>query len=286
VTALRERGDRVTVLTRDPARAASRLGNVAAVSWDPLAAAAPAEALEGADAVVNLAGEPVAQRWSAVAKRAIRDSRVLGTRNLVHGLQACAQPPHTLVSSSAVGYYGARGEEPIDEDAPPGPGFLARVCVDWELEAMRARDLGVRVTTIRTGVVLDRRGGALEKMLPPFRVGLGGPIAGGRQYVSWIHVEDLVGIVLAAIDGENWHGPINATAPEPVTNGELTRALGQTLRRPARLPVPTLALRALYGEAAQVLSTGARAVPAKALVLGYEFRHPRLRPALADLLAD
>jgi hypothetical protein len=284
VAALRDRGDHVTVLTRDPGHAARQLGDVAAVGWNPLAEPAPAEALEGTDAVVNLAGEPVAQRWSAAAKRAIRDSRVLGTRNLVHGLQALAQRPRTLVSSSAVGYYGARGEEPIDEEAPPGPDFLARVCADWELEAMRARDLGMRVTTIRTGVVLARSGGALAKMLPPFRLGLGGPIAGGRQYVSWIHVEDLVAIVLATLDAQEWRGAVNATAPEPATNAELTQALGRALHRPAHLPVPALAMRALYGEMAQVLTTGARVVPARALVLGYEFRHPRLEPALADLL--
>ncbi len=285
VAALRARGDEVTVLTRAPARARERLGEeVAAVAWEPLSGPPPAHALEGASAVLNLAGENVGQRWSTAAKRAIRDSRVLGTRNLVAALRELATPPEALVSASAVGYYGARGEEPIDEEAPAGGGFLAGVCVAWEAEAARARAAGLRVATVRTGVVLDRTEGALARLLPVFRLGLGGPIAGGRQYMAWIHVEDHVGVLLAALDGERWQGPVNATAPEPVTNAQFARALGRALRRPARLPVPGIAMRALYGEMAQVVTTGARAMPAKALVLGHEFRHPRLDGALRALL--
>jgi uncharacterized protein (TIGR01777 family) len=280
LTALRAKGAEVTVLTRDPARASSRLGDVEAVRWDPLGEPAPAEALSGRDAVIHLAGENVAQRWSAKAKRAIEESRVSGTRNLLEGLRAAADRPDVLVSSSAIGYYGPHGEEPLDEDAPPGRDFLARVCVEWETEAGRARELDMRTVPVRTGVVLDSDGGALAKMLPPFKLGVGGPVAGGRQYVSWIHTDDVVGMMIAALEDERWSGPVNATAPVPLPNRDFSRALGRVLGRPSLLPVPGLALRALYGEMSEIVTTGARVVPAKALVLGYSFRHPELEEAL------
>lgn len=283
VAALRGRDDEVTVLSRDPDRARGKLGaEVQALRWDPLSEPAPAQALAERDAVVNLAGEPIAQRWSERAKQAIRDSRVTGTRNLVEGLgklDADARP-NILVNSSAVGYYGAHGAEPIDEEAPAGTGFLAQVCATWEAEARAVAPLGMRSVQVRTGVVLDRSGGALAKMLPPFRMGVGGPVAGGRQFVAWIHRDDLVRMVLTALDDERWSGPVNATAPEPVSNHALSRALGHELHRPALLPVPALALRALYGEMAEIVTTGVRAVPARALVLGYEFAHPSLEEAL------
>jgi uncharacterized protein len=288
VVALRGRGDEVTVLARDPDRARARLGaQTRAVRWDPLSGPAPAQALAGRDAVVNLAGEPIAQRWSARAKQAIRDSRVTGTRNLVLGLGALEADvrPGVLVSSSAIGYYGARGAEPIDEEAPAGTGFLAEVCAAWEAQARAAGALGLRAVQVRTGVVLDRAGGALAKMLPPFRLGLGGPVADGAQYVAWVHRGDLVGIVLAALDDARWSGPVNATAPEPVSNRAFSQALGRALHRPALVPVPAVALRALYGEMAQIVTTGVRAMPARALVLEYEFEHPRLDEALASALA-
>jgi uncharacterized protein (TIGR01777 family) len=288
VAKLSARGDEVAVLTRDPERARARVGSgTQTVRWDPTSEAAPARALAGRDAVVSLAGEPIAQRWSERAKRAICDSRVKGTRNLVEGLGAldAAARPNVLVSSSAIGYYGARGAEPIDEEAPAGADFLARVCVEWEAQAQAASGLHMRVVQVRTGVVLDRAGGALAKMLPPFRLGVGGPVAGGRQYVAWIHRDDLIGIVLAALQDERWSGAVNATAPEPVSNRELSRALGHALHRPALLPVPGLALRVMYGEMAQIVTTGVRAVPARALMLGYEFEHPHLREALASALA-
>lgn len=289
VDALRDRGAQVTVLSRDPVRAAARLNAggrppVEAVAWDPLDEPAPAEALEGRDAVVHLAGENVAQRWSEKARRAIRESRVTGTRNLLAGLRRAEQRPRALLSSSAIGYYGAHGEEPLDEGAPPGADFLAEVCAAWEQEAAKAAALGARVALVRTGVVLDPRGGALAKMLPPFRLGLGGPLAGGRQYLSWIHREDLIELMLAALGDERWEGPINATAPEPVSNREFSRALGRALGRPAMLPVPGAALRLRYGEMAGMLVEGARVVPAKALVLGYRFRFPHLREALRSVL--
>jgi uncharacterized protein (TIGR01777 family) len=294
IEALVERGDEVGVLSRDPERARGRLPSAAAEAaihrWDPRDEPAPAEALAGADVVMHLAGENIAQRWSRGAKARIRESRVLGTRNLVEGLRALREQepgalPGTLLSASAIGYYGARGEEPLDEDGPRGEGFLAEVCEAWEREAARAAELGMRVVRLRTGVVLDPRGGALAKMLPPFRLGIGGPVAGGRQYVSWIHREDLVGVALAAILDERWSGPVNATAPAPARNSELASALGGALHRPAVLPVPAVALRLLYGQMASLITTGARVVPAKALVLGYRFAHPELQEALRSVLA-
>lgn len=284
LAALQDRGDEVTVLSRDPARAGTALG-VPAVAWDPLAGPAPVEALAGRDAVVHLAGEPVAQRWNARAKAAILASRETGTRNLVAGLGAADPRPGTLVSSSAVGFYGKHGDELVDEEQPAGGDFLAGVCVAWEREARAAGDLGMRVVMLRTGVVLDPAGGALKTMLPPFRAGVGGPVAGGAQYMPWIHVDDVVGMYLTALDEPSWSGPVNATAPQPVTNREFSKALGRALRRPAVAPVPGFALRALYGDMAEIVTEGQRAVPVRAQALGYDFRHPDLDAALAAALA-
>jgi uncharacterized protein len=244
----------------------------------------PPQALTGHDAVVHLAGEPVAQRWTKAARERIRASREDGTRGLVAAIAAADPRPSVLVSASGVGYYGSRGDERLDEDAVPGDDFLAQVCVAWEREANAAREHDVRVVTVRTGVVLDRAGGALAKMLPPFRLGVGGPVAGGRQYLPWIHIDDLVGIYLAAIDEPAWTGPVNATAPEPVTNASFSKALGRALHRPAFAPVPALAIRALYGDMAEIVTEGQRAVPRRALELGYDFEHPDLDEALADAL--
>jgi len=277
----------VTVLSRDPARAKERLPGVEAARWDPTHEPAPAEALRGHDAVVHLAGEGIAQRWTASAKRAIRESRVIGTRELVRGLASLGESerPAVLVSSSGVGYYGAHGDEPIDEEAPAGLDFLAQVCVAWEQEARVADRLGVRVLRLRTGVILDPAGGALGKMLPPFKLGIGGPVGGGAQYIPWIHADDLVGIAIAAIEGTQWRGAVNATAPEPRRNRDFSKALGRALHRPSMLPVPGAALRLLYGEMAAIVTSGARALPARALVNGYEFRYPQLDAALQAALA-
>lgn len=277
VERLRARGDDVTILSRNPQRG---------VRWDPAAEPAPAEALRGADAVVHLAGEDVAQRWSADTKRRIAESREAGTRNLVAGIAALpgAERPAVLVSGSASGYYGPHGDEEVDESVPPGDDFLARVCVAWEREAQAAEELGLRVVRIRTGIVLDKDGGALAKMLPPFRMGVGGPVAGGRQWMPWIHLEDEVGILIAAVDGEAWSGPVNASAPAPVTNKDFSRALGRALHRPALAPVPALAIRALYGEMAQIVTSGVRMVPRRATELGYAFAHPELDEALRSTL--
>lgn len=283
VATLTTRGDEVTVLSRDPGAARAQLG-VDAETWAPDSGRAPAGALSGRDGVVHLAGENVAQRWNAASKRRIRVSREAGTRNLVDGLRSADPRPTVLVSSSAVGYYGPHGAEPVDESTPPGSDFLAEVCQAWEAEAAKAEELGMRVARIRTGVVLDRSGGALKQMLPPFKAGVGGPVAGGRHYMPWIHVDDVVGLMVAALDGAGWAGAINATAPAPVTNRAFSKALGRALRRPAVAPVPGFALKALYGEMSEIVTTGQNAVPARALALGYDFAHPDLDEALRSAL--
>jgi uncharacterized protein (TIGR01777 family) len=301
VAALRARGDHVTVLSRHPQRARNRLeqttrlsiavdsseGTLHTVQWDPLHEPAPLGALTDRAAVIHLAGENIAQRWTAKAKQAIRESRVIGTRHLVQSLAALDPKvrPHVLVSGSAIGYYGAHNAEPIGEAAPAGFDFLAETCSAWEAEAVAAEPLGMRVTRMRTGVVLDPDGGALGKMLIPFKLGVGGPVAGGRQYISWIHADDLVGITLSAIDGEQWQGPVNATAPQPQRNRDFSRSLGHVLHRPSLLPIPSAALRLLYGEMSEIVTTGARVLPVRALVLGYEFSHPQLDAALQATLA-
>jgi uncharacterized protein (TIGR01777 family) len=284
VGALRERGDDVTVLSRNAERARASL-DVEAVAWMPEHEPAPAAALAGRDGVLHLAGEDIAQRWTADVKRRLRSSRELGTRNLVAGLRTADPRPRVLVSASGVDFYGAHGAEIVTEDTPPGSGFLADVCAAWEREAAAAEELGVRVVRLRCGVVLMKDGGALAKMLPFFRLGIGGPVAGGRQYLPWIHVDDVVALYLAALDDATWTGPVNATAPEPPTNKEFSRALGRALRRPAFMPVPGFALRVLYGEMAEIVLSGKRAVPERARTLGFTHAHPELDEALRSALA-
>ena len=280
VAELKGRGDEVIALSRDPDRAREVLGDdVEAHAWrEPKSEPAPADALRGADAVVHLLGEPVAQRWSESAKREIRDSRVLGTRNLVASL---GDVP--LISQSATGWYGARGDEPVDESAPAADDFLADVVRDWEAEAAKAPG---RVVCARTGVVLSPEGGALEKMLPFFKAGVGGPVAGGKQYVPWIHLDDVVGALLFCLDDERASGPVNVTAPEPATNKELSKSLGRALHRPAFAPVPGFAVKVLYGQMAMIVTTGARVVPTRLEKLGYEFRRPDLDEAMRAATAS
>ncbi len=287
IRSLQDRGDEIVVLSRDADRARQALGDrVEAHAWpNPTDAPPPEPALAGADAVVHLLGEPIAQRWTAQAKESIRRSRTDGTRSLVQGLLALApeRRPGTLVSQSAVGFYGPHGDEQLTEDAPAGHDFLAAIVVSWEEEATRAAD-ELRVALTRTGVVLSPEGGALAKMLPFFRLGIGGPVAGGRQYVPWIHLDDVVRAMLLCLDEAAATGPVNLAAPNPVTNAELSRTLGRVLKRPAVLPVPALALKLLYGEMGQIVITGQRALPARLQQLGYEFRHPDLEAALRDVL--
>jgi uncharacterized protein len=272
VRGLTLRGDEVTALSRS-------------TNWpDPKAGPPPLDALRGRDGVVHLLGEQIAQRWSDEAKREIRDSRIRSTRNLVDAIGELpeAERPRVLISQSGAGWYGHRGDERLDESAPAGDDFLARLSADWEAEARRAEELGVRVVVNRTGMVLSPSGGALEKMLPFFRAGVGGPVAGGRQYVPWVHLDDVVGAILFELDSEAAAGPVNVTAPEPATNRELSKALGRVLRRPAFAPVPALAVRLLYGEMADIVTTGQGAIPARLTELGYSFRRPELEDALRD----
>lgn len=285
--ALQARGDQVVAVSRDPERGSRVLGGAVEVHpWArPTQEPPPPSALAGVDGVVHLLGEPVAQRWTSEAKARIRDSRVLSTRSLVQGLSAlpASDRASVLVSQSATGYYGPRGDETLDENGRSGDDFLAEVVRAWEAEA-RAAAPEVRVACARTGVVLSPSGGALAKMLPFFKLGIGGPVAGGQQYVPWIHLDDVVGGLLRCLDAGAARGPVNLTAPTPVTNAELARTLGHVLGRPAVLPVPGAAVKLLYGEMAEVVTTGQRAIPARLRELGYEFRHPELEPALRDVL--
>ncbi|WP_434026321.1 TIGR01777 family oxidoreductase [[Pseudomonas] boreopolis] len=268
---LHEAGHAVSVLTRDPARAQ--------VPGARLVVAL--EQAEGVDAVVNLAGASLFdRRWTDAYKQVLRASRIDGTRRLVAWMARQPAPPRVLVSGSAIGWYGPRDDAPLDETAAPGEDFAAWLCRDWEAEAMRATALGVRTCLLRTGIVLDRGGGALEKMLPPFRFGLGGPMGDGRQVMSWIHREDLVRLAIWLIGQPGAQGAFNGTAPGPVANGVFARTLGTVLRRPARLRVPGFALRLALGEMAGLLLSGQRVLPTRALDAGFAFLHPGLEGAL------
>jgi uncharacterized protein len=252
-------------------------------AWDPLQGPPPEESLRDAGVVVHLAGEPVAQRWSDSVKQLIRDSRIVGTRNLVAGLKAMKRPPDALISSSAVGYYGSRGDEVLKESAGPSDTWLSEVCVEWEREAEAASGLGVRVVPVRTGLVLDPRGGALAQMLPPFRMGVAGKLGSGKQWMSWIHLADLASLFQFAVETPV-RGPMNGVAPYPVINADFTQELAKVLHRPALISVPMAALKLLYGEMAEVLLSSQRAIPAAAEAAGFRFRFPQLGPALANLL--
>jgi hypothetical protein len=258
------------------------------VTWDPEAAAVNLAGLEGLDAVVHLAGEnPASERWSEAKKARIRDSRVQGTSLLVTSLGRLERPPRLLVCASAIGYYGDRGDEILTEESPPGRGFLAGVCVEWEAAAARAAAAGLRVVSLRFGIVLTPAGGALQRMLGPFRMGMGGPIGSGRQYVSWIALDDALGAIHHALVTGALQGPVNAVSPEPVSHLEFARALGRALGRPALVPVPTFAVRFMFGEMAdEMLLASARVEPARLLATGYRFRFPRLEIALEHLLAS
>jgi len=256
-------------------------------AWpDAIGSEPPAVALAGADGVVHLLGEPISQRWTAAAKQRIRDSRVSSTHNLVAALGAldAQSRPAVLISQSAAGYYGPRRDEEIDEAAPAGHDFLAELVGAWEHEALAAAP-NCRVVVTRTGVVLSPSGGALAKMLPFFRAGIGGPVAGGRQYFPWVHIDDMVGALLFCLDTAAAEGPVNVAAPHPVDNAELSKALGRVLHRPAVLPVPAFALKLLYGEMSEIVTTGQRVIPRRLEELGFSFRHAEIEPALRDVLS-
>ncbi len=284
--ALKERGLAFTAFSRRPDRAKSILPGVKEVyRWRPKLEAAPLAAIQGAGAVVHLAGESVAGRWNAAKKRDIRESRVTGTRHLIKAIGEAKSKPSVLVCASAVGYYGDRGEEELTEESGPGGDFLAEVCQAWEAEARRAEEFQVRVVMLRTGVVLGRDGGALKQMLIPFKLGLGGPVGNGRQWMPWVSLDDLVGIIVYAIESTHVQGPVNATAPNPVQNREFTKTLAHVLHRPAFLPVPAFALKLLLGEFAEVLLASQRVVPRRLQEAGYAFRHSTLEEALGAILA-
>jgi uncharacterized protein (TIGR01777 family) len=280
-------GHQLTVLTRNVERASSSLGgNVQFVSMNDFDQGLR-DPLLGVDAVINLAGEPVVgKRWSSAQKTRLFESRVALTRRLVSHMAKLPNPPATLISASAVGFYGERVDEPVEVGAQAGTGFLAQLCADWEREANKAEDLGTRVVTLRTGIVLGAGGGALPKLLPAFRLGLGGRIGDGQQPMPWIHLQDIVDIVVAALNDSSLRGAINAVSPNPVTNIEFAKTLGVSLRRPTAIPIPARMLRLAMGEASTVLLGGQRAIPSKLIASGFEFRFPTLGKALRDLVQN
>jgi uncharacterized protein (TIGR01777 family) len=288
---LRERGDQVVLLSRRPALARERLApEDRLVEGDPMRPGPWMDAVSECDAVIHLAGENVfARRWNDEFKKLLHDSRIKSTENIVEALarnpRTAAGQPRILVNASAIGYYGPRTDEELDEDSPPGDDFLAGLCMAWERAAQKAETVGVRVVRVRVGIVLDRAGGPLALMLTPFKLFIGGPVGSGRQWMSWIHYHDLVGLFLLGLDNPAAQGALNGTAPNPVTNRDFSRALGQALHRPSFLPVPPFALKIGLGGVAQVIATGQRVVPRRPLALGYTFQFPTIEAALADLLA-
>jgi uncharacterized protein len=280
--ALLDSGHAVHALARK--RPVDLPASVAFSEWRSTEAEPPPDSLSGADAVIHLAGEPVAQRWTPEVKKRIYSSRVDGTRHLVNALSTESRRPQLLICASAIGIYGSRGDEVLTETSSPGDDFLALLVIDWEKTAMLAESLGIRVVRLRFGVVLGKDGGALAKMLPPFRFGLGGRLGNGRQWTSWIHIDDVINLILFTLAHSGVHGPVNATAPEPVTNAEFTRELAAAVHRPAIFPVPTLALKLLFGEMAGMVLASQRVIPDAAKVAGFEFQYPKLGPALRRLL--
>jgi uncharacterized protein (TIGR01777 family) len=283
--ALLARGDEVVGLTRDPNRARDTSPTVAWHGWDPATERPPGAAFDGVEAVVNLVGENINQRLTDEAKRRIRDSRVRATKNLVDGMLTATPTPTTLVSQCAVGYYGDRGQAIVDESTPPAPDWTGQMCAEWEAAALAAQGSDVRVTVLRSAPVLDPDGGLLKQLLPVFRLGLGGPLGGGRQYMPLIHRDDEVGMLLWALDSPSVSGPVNASLPNPVTNREFSQALGAAVHRPAVIPAPRFAVVAMRGpELTDQIMASMRVVPRRAHDLGYGFRFAEVEPALRDLL--
>jgi uncharacterized protein (TIGR01777 family) len=283
--ALLARGDEVVGLTRDPDSARPKNPTVHWHAWQATTERPPAEALAEIDGVVNLIGEEINQRLTDQSKVRSRESRLVSTRNLLQGIQVAPSKPKVFIGQSAIGYYGDRGAKILDEESPPGDGFTADIPIDWETAERKAEGIVTRVVIFRTGLVISKRGGLLKQLLLPFKLGVGGPIAGGEQFMSWIHIDDEVGLLLWALDNDRVSGIVNATAPNPVTNRELSKALGRALHRPAFMPIPKFAVSALRGgELADAVAGGARVLPRRALDLGYEFKHPELDEALRSAL--
>ncbi len=276
-------GHHLALLSRKPP-VEEILSNRQWLTWKPGLAGEWEKSIDGADGVIHLAGEPIAgKRWSSAQKEKLRSSRIETTRALIDAIRKAKVRPKFLISSSAVGYYGPHGDETLIENSGPGNGFLARLCVDWEAEASKAKELGVRVAILRTGIVLEKGKGALARMVPPFKYFFGGSLGNGKQWFPWIHLNDQIGLIRFLIDNDKAEGPFNATAPNPVTMGEFCKAFGKTLNRPSWAPVPALVLSLLLGEMAQMILTGQRAVPQAALDLGYRFKFPNIYPALESL---
>jgi len=281
-------GIRVSALVRDTARAAERLPSATLHAWDATKGPPPEAAFEGVGVVVNLIGEGIAdRRWSDERKKLLRDSRVVGTRALVDGLRGLKKQPRALISASGTNYYGDRGDQILTETTEAGKGFLAELARDWEAEAIKAGDIGMRVVRLRNGAVLSKSGGVLSRLLPPFRLGLGGHVGSGRQWLPWIHLEDEVALIRHAITHDNVSGALNAVAPEPVTNAEFARALGDALHRPTvlRTPVSLFRLAVGSGIVEEMLLSSQRVMPVRTLDTGFSFRHPLLRQALDEVLA-
>jgi uncharacterized protein len=278
--------DRPRVLARSPERASAALAGVEAVAWR--ATEPPAmTAFEGIDTVFHLAGEPIAgRRLTAARKRDFRDSRVVGTRGIVAAIRQTSKRPTVLVSASATGYYGPRGDEELTEESLPGSDFFAELCVDWEKEALAARDVGVRVVCVRIGIVFAREGGALVPLRRAFGFGVGGPLGSGKQWMSWIHIDDIVGLLLHAATCADVVGPLNLCAPTPERNIDVARTLGRVMHRPSFMPAPAFALRIVLGHMADLALASQRVVPAKAIATGYAFRFPTLEGALQNLLRE
>lgn len=274
----------VRVLVRDPRRARRSLGDVDAIAWDSNAAV-PRGAVRDVDTVFHLAGEPFGGRFTEARKQLIRDSRVLGTRRIVDALREADPKPRVLVCASAVGIYGSRGDEPLTEESSLGSDFLAEICRDWEKEALAAKALGIRVVCARMGIVLSPDGGALASIRPAYRLGVGGPLGSGKQWMPWIHIEDVVGILLHAGNRSEVEGPLNVCAPEPIRNADFSRALGRVMHRPSLFRAPAAALRIALGDLADVVLASTRAIPTKAIATGYTFRFTSLEEALKNLMA-
>jgi uncharacterized protein len=276
-------GHRLLLLSRNPPRE-TNIGRREWVAWKPGVAGAWEQSLNGMDGIFNLAGEPIAaKRWTDTQKEKIRSSRVESTKALVNAIAKAKDKPKFLISASAVGYYGPRGDDTITEATGPGSDYLSRVCVAWEEEAAKAEPYGVRIVLVRTGIVLDKGKGALAKMVPPFKFFAGGPLGSGNQWMPWIHIEDQLGLLLLLLENENARGAFNATAPNPVTMAEFGKTLGDVVNRPSWATVPAGLLTLLIGEMAEMLLNGQRAVPQAALKLGYEFKYSTLMPALQSL---
>lgn len=284
VNKLLSHGYEVNVLSRNIVSAAMKLGSKCHYfQWANQSEMPPAESLQGVDGIIHLMGEGIAdKRWDENQKKKIYDSRIESTRSLIEAIKNQSVKPKVLVSTSAVGIYGDRGDEVITEESSTANDFLAKVCKDWEAEANRAADLGLRVAIIRTGVVLGKNGGALKKMLPIFKLGGGGPVGSGKQYMSWIHIDDLAGMYIEAIKNPAIVGPHNATAPNPARSKEFAKVLGKTLNRPAFAPAPAFALKMVFGEMSQVLLDGQKVMPNKFQKQNFQYSYPTLENALKE----